>query len=130
MRGFSMMIEKKKRDARKAARQLEEVNWKTVGDIIRDRVELAQEAAQVGVYAYCGGGVNGTLLGDALSMQLETPEQAANVVNAIVEGKTFTSEQLDEIIRRVFFRMGIYRAFLARSSGQLKRKQGAANEKE
>ena len=110
--------------ATRAANELEAIEWMTVGEVIRDRVELAQEAAEVGVYSYCYGGVNGTLLGDALSMQLETPDQAANVVNGIVEGREFTPEQLDEIIRRVFFRLGIYRSFLAKTSGQLSKRRG------
>ena len=94
-----------------------EVCLQSIHDVIRERQELATEAAQIGVYAYAYGGCE-AMIGEAIMLALETPEEAAQAICERLEGHIVGPEQLDDAIRHFFFMYGIYKSFLARTAGK------------
>jgi len=84
-------------------------------------VELANEASQAGLYCYLAGGVPSSLLSDALSLQIG---DAAEALRLSLNAAKNDPENAEGIVRFYFFRFGIYRGFIKRSSGALQKNRG------
>jgi len=96
------------------------VDWLNTDKLLRDKQELAEASAQAGFFAYLAGEVKDAVLGSALCESIENAREAYKICKDRLEGGVFDSiEQVEEIIRSVFFKLGVYKGFLARSSGKL-----------
>jgi len=103
------------------------VDWFETDTLLKERQELAEASAQAGFFAYLAGEVKDAVLGSALCESIENAREAYKICKDRLEGGVFDSiEQVEEIIRTTFFRLGVYKGFLARSSGQLQQKKSEA----
>ena len=103
-----------------------EVRAQSVHDWLCENRDLAIEAAQSGVYAYAFGACDSMLVGEALMLSLESPEEAAKAICEKLDNQIVSQDQLDDTIKHFFFMYGIYKSFLARCDG--KYKKGGKNE--
>ena len=94
-----------------------EVRLQSIQDLIRERKALAVESGQCGVLAYAYGGCDAMLVGEALALALDSPEETVDAICSEIDGFELTEEQFNEVVKYYFLRHGIYKSFMAKAQG-------------
>ena len=100
---------------------VQKVDWQPTRKILRDYEDFAQESFLAGMSSYADKKCNSAIIGEALFYGYERADDVLDKICEKLDGQVKTHAEIRHIVRIHFFLFGVYKCFLTRTSGKLRK---------